>query len=59
MIIDNELIKIQLSNMFRPIRPSSGLQNSGFSQGTFCGFYLWDPVVYNITTKHFPNYGTV
>jgi len=24
-------------------RPSSGLKNSGVSQGTFSGFHLWDP----------------
>jgi len=26
----------------------SGLQDSGVSQGTFGGFYVWDPMVYNI-----------
>ena len=33
--------------------------NSGVGQGTFGGFYLWDLMVYNITTKPFSNYSTV
>ena len=36
---------IQLATCFGLTRPSSGLQNSGVSQGTFGGFYLWDPTV--------------
>jgi len=45
--------------MFRFTWPSSGLQNSGVSQGTFSGFYLWDPMVYNITNNLSRIAGTV
>ena len=34
--------------MFRPYSVIIRLTNSGVSQGTFGGFYLWDPAVYSI-----------
>jgi len=33
------------------VLPVGSHVNSGVGQGTFGGFYLWDPIVYNITTK--------
>jgi len=45
--------------MFGLTRPSSGLQNSDVSQGSFSGFYLWDPMVCNITTNLSRIAGTV
>ena len=34
--------------MFRPYSAIIRLTNSGVSQGTYGGVYLWDPMVYNI-----------
>jgi hypothetical protein len=33
------------------LKTLSCLQNSGVSQGIFGGFYLWNSMVYNVTTK--------
>jgi len=69
--LNNVLIKPSLHNIYnnncnyynystkQHVSASFDLQNSGVSQGTFSGFYLWDPMVYSSTVNLFWIAGTV